>query len=55
MRTMVTLASDVAAKLKKMAQRSGRSFRAILDEARLNRLLDQLDAGDLADKGRSNR
>jgi len=32
MRTTVTLAADVAAKLKKLAQRSGRSFKATLDE-----------------------
>jgi hypothetical protein len=31
-RTTVTLATDVAAKLKKLAQRSGRSFKATLDE-----------------------
>jgi hypothetical protein len=88
MRTTVTLASDVAARLKKMAQRSGQSFKATLDEvlrrglqaqervargkrfvvvphsggfrpgvdeARLNPILDQLDAGGLADKGRSNQ
>jgi hypothetical protein len=88
MRTTVTLAADVAAKLKKLAQRSGRSFKATLDEvlrkglaaqerassgkpfvvvphsggfrpgvdqAKLNQLLDQLDAEDFSEKARADR
>ncbi|TMA16651.1 MAG: hypothetical protein E6J62_07610 [Deltaproteobacteria bacterium] len=88
MRTTVTLAADLAIKLKKLAQRSGRSFKATLDEvlrkglltqaraaapkrfvvvphaggfrpgvdeARLNQLLDQLDADELVDEAGSNR
>jgi predicted transcriptional regulator len=85
-RTTVTLATDVAAKLKKLAQRSGRSFKATLDEvlrrglaaqeraatrkrfvvephsggfrpgvdeAKLNQMLDQLDAAEFTRKARS--
>ncbi len=79
MRTTVTLEADVAAKLKKLAHRNGRSFKATLDEvlrrglaareraatqgrfvvdpyrggfrpgvdqAKLNQLVDQLEAED---------
>ena len=81
MRTTVTLEPDVAAKLKKLAHRTGRSFKATLnealrrglvaqeravarrpfvvephsggfrpgvDQAKLNQLVDQLDADDFA-------
>lgn len=86
MRTTVTLEPDVAAKLKKLAHRSGRSFKATLneilrrglatqeraaeprafvvephsggfrpgvDQAKLNQLVDQLEADDFVrDAGR---
>ena len=84
----MTLAEDVVARLKKLAHRSGRSFKATLDEvlrrglaaqqraaeqepfvvephdsafrpgvdeAKLNQLVDQLDAEDFTGKARRRR
>jgi len=88
MRTTVTLEPDVAAKLKKLAQRRGSSFKATLDEvlrrglaaqeraatqkpfvvephaggfrpgvdrAKLNQLVDQLEADDFAGEAGEHR